>query len=353
MAWQDRSYYRDSSSGQRNPLWWLLTGSVPLFTVFGIRVRMHASMLLFIVLGLIFSHDIGFTNALIIYGSLFGVVLLHEFGHCFAARKVGGDADEIIMTPIGGLAMTSAPRRPWPQLVTTVCGPLVNVAICLLAVGVLFLLSMGHPGVSWNPLSSHHQFATRASAIVYYIYGVSLGILFFNLWPIYPLDGGRMLQELLWFKLGYYRATLIACVVGIAGSILFIVLALPNFGTWWGSVTLFIYGSCLMYCLRERAMLKAEGPWAFEDESNDYGAAMWQPEKTDTPRRKKLSRRAVRKLRRLAQSEESEQKRIDDILAKVSAHGMTSLTWTERRELRKATERQRDMEVPTDAEPRL
>ena len=45
MAWQDRSYYRESGSGASNPLMWLLTGSVPLFTAFGIRVRMHVSLL--------------------------------------------------------------------------------------------------------------------------------------------------------------------------------------------------------------------------------------------------------------------------------------------------------------------
>ena len=61
MGWQDRSYYRDSSQGANNPLLWLLTGSVPLFTAFGIRVRMHASLLLLIVLVLLFGLGQGFT----------------------------------------------------------------------------------------------------------------------------------------------------------------------------------------------------------------------------------------------------------------------------------------------------
>ena len=50
MAWQDRHYYRDRGSGTGNPLMWLLTGSVPLFTIFGIRVRAHASLIILIVL---------------------------------------------------------------------------------------------------------------------------------------------------------------------------------------------------------------------------------------------------------------------------------------------------------------
>jgi hypothetical protein len=95
-----------------------------------------------------------------------------------------------------------------------------------------------------------------------------------------------------------------------------------------------------------RAQLKAAGPWDFQDEDGtDYSASLWTPEQ-DKPRRvKKLSRRAVRKLRRQQQAEEAEQAQIDAILAKVSAHGMQSLTWSEKRALRKATERQRRREV--------
>ena len=48
MGWEDRPYYRDRSGDTGNPLMWLLTGSVHLFTFAGIRVRCHASLLLLI-----------------------------------------------------------------------------------------------------------------------------------------------------------------------------------------------------------------------------------------------------------------------------------------------------------------
>jgi len=44
MGWEDRPYYRDRPSSGGNPLMWLLTGSVPLFTAFRIHVRAHASL---------------------------------------------------------------------------------------------------------------------------------------------------------------------------------------------------------------------------------------------------------------------------------------------------------------------
>src|SRR3954467_14381775 len=98
MAYQDRPYYRDRS-GSASPLMWLLTGSLPLFTAFGIRVRAHASMVLLIALTMLFSGTQGgmvVWNAMTFSTVLFGIILLHEFGHCFAARSVGGEANDIL-----------------------------------------------------------------------------------------------------------------------------------------------------------------------------------------------------------------------------------------------------------------
>src|SRR5688500_8582927 len=121
MGWEDRPYYRDRPGQTGNPLMWLMTGSVPLFTVFNIRVRMHAMLLVGMVLVLLFGFgSYGGTIAMRVQSvtMIFSVILLHEFGHCFAARSVGGEANDILMTPLGGLAMAMAPRRPWPTFVT-------------------------------------------------------------------------------------------------------------------------------------------------------------------------------------------------------------------------------------------
>src|SRR5437762_3545 len=114
MGWEDRPYYRDRRPTSTNPFMWLLTGSVPLFTFSGIRVRAHASLVIAMVLGLLFGYFPGSTVYDKVLGAtmLFLVVLLHEFGHCFTARWVGGEADDILMTPLGGLAFARAPRRP-------------------------------------------------------------------------------------------------------------------------------------------------------------------------------------------------------------------------------------------------
>src|SRR5262249_36313887 len=166
----------------------------------------------------------------------------------------------------------------------------------------------------------------------------------FNLLPIFPLDGGRILQTSLWFWIGQYRATLIACVVGMIGAVLMAMYGLANFGSWYGSVLLFIGISCFMTCYSTRLATKAAGPWEDSDDGVDYSAAYdinaGRPKKPSRRARSPMRRDATR-ARKIAAEERAERQRIDAILAKVSAHGMHSLTWLEKRALKKATEHQR------------
>lgn len=372
MGWEDRPYYRDRSGAAGNPLNWVLYGSVPLFTAFGVRVRAHASLV--IVCGLILLLGLGFGDSVAtrvqIVTALFAIVLLHEFGHCFAARSVGGTAEEIVMTPLGGLAMAMAPRRPWPTFVTVAGGPLVNVVICLLCGLALFLI-MGVWPLGPFQFGSLAERALRHNSLLAYvpylfwIYGISYALLIFNLLPVFPLDGGQLLQSILWKPLGYYRSMIITLNVGLVGSVLMFMVGVASFGSLMGGLLLiFIAVSCFINCLRLRQMMKAEGPWAFTDEdggmdfsaslgsgaSGGYGAAYGEP--TKTRKRPKtggwLAKFRAKQAVRAAEDEAAEQEQIDRILAKVSAQGMQSLTWLEKRTLRKATEaqRQRDLQTP-------
>src|SRR4029078_2419423 len=95
-------------------LMWLWAGRVSLFTAFGIRVYAHASLVVMAVLVLLLGlgPNAPWPDRIQSMSMLFLIVLLHEFGHCFAARWVGGEADEIVMHPLGGLAL--AVPADWP-----------------------------------------------------------------------------------------------------------------------------------------------------------------------------------------------------------------------------------------------
>jgi Zn-dependent protease len=332
MGFEDRPYYRDRTPGQFNPLMWLMTGSVSLGTWFGIDVRVHASMIVFIVFTLISPRSVGgWQFALISMGALFTIVLLHEFGHCYGSWLVGGQPSQIVMHPLGGLAFADAPRRPWANFVTVLCGPLVNVAICVLA-GVILAVMSGWNVMPWNLLRIDLPFVhhlSPASVWVWWVFTISYGMLLFNLWPVFPLDGGQLLQSVLWAKFGYYRATVFATITGMIGAVVFAAL-----GLMWGNFFIIILAFWgFMTCLNMYRELKANGPWAYQDDF-EYAAVR-------TRSSRGASAKKLKAVKRLEQEAVIEQNRIDEILGKVSAQGMHSLTWLEKRALRKATENQR------------
>src|SRR5438067_5012553 len=118
------------------------------------------------------------------YLTLFGIVLLHEFGHALACRQVGGVANRIVLWPLGGIAYVNPPPRPGAVLWSIAAGPLVNVML----VPVTILLWWFTSSPDMEPDVQHYGLALLI---------INASLLVFNLLPIYPLDGGQILQSLL------------------------------------------------------------------------------------------------------------------------------------------------------------
>src|SRR5205085_2637901 len=64
---------------------------------------------------------------------------------CFAARSVDGDASEVLLWPLGGLAYCDLPHTPRAHLVTAVGGPGVNLLLCVIAGGALAFAGLVPP----------------------------------------------------------------------------------------------------------------------------------------------------------------------------------------------------------------
>jgi Zn-dependent protease len=263
MGLQDRDYSRSNGGNDIGGfLRRLFFGEFYLGTMWGIRVRIHATLLLLLVFRVLFAGPMGFQTALISSAILFGIILLHEFGHCFAARSVGGRGDDVLLWPLGGLAFVHTPQRPWPSFVGTAGGPLVNVVICLVCAAALRITSgewmMGNPLAPF--LASMSIDLSGASFYLWWIYSTSLSLLLFNLLPIFPLDGGRLLQATLWSRLGYYRSMEIACITGMAGAV---IMGLLSLGSLW---MLFLWASCFMTCYQTKMNLRELADQAWEEE---------------------------------------------------------------------------------------
>lgn len=323
-----------------NPLDWAL----PLYSAWGIRVRIHLVFVVFLVAQVIYSiphQTIGARYMLLAMGGLFVLVLLHEYGHCIACRLVGGHADQILMWPLGGLASCSPPDRWRAHLATTVGGPSVNLLLLPVFSGVLLGLGVGWDGILFNPFApalamDAVRFADGSTAYwlvgIWWLHYLNILLLAFNvLVPMYPLDGGRLLQHLLWARMGYRASMRLAATIGLVVAVVLGVVALvPGEGRLLG-VALFGGIVCWMEIRRAR----------FVDEDWREGRAGGWHGNPDASPPSEAPVRPSRREQRRREREAAEQVELDRVLAKIGDSGMASLTRTERRLLERATRRRR------------
>jgi Zn-dependent protease len=178
--------------------------------------------------------------------ALFAIVLLHEFGHALACRQVGGQANQIVLWPLGGVAYVAPPPRPGPTLWSITAGPLVNVAL----VPVLSLLWVFSHSLGWGATMP------GAYAFIKAVWATNLVLLIFNMLPIYPLDGGQILQSLLWFVLGRARSLMVATIIGFIGVAGLIVFAFLAHDRWLGFLCVFIVVLCWRGLMQARVLAK-------------------------------------------------------------------------------------------------
>lgn len=180
-----------------------MPGALRLFRFFGIEVYLHWTWAVVAAFEL-YARRAAYGSLLwnaAEYLALFGIIFLHELGHAFACRSVGGTADRIMLWPLGGVAYVRPPRRPGALLWSIAAGPLVHVVLLPVMIGGLVAGKAAGVGAD----AAHFL---RALAV---INGV---LLLFNLLPIFPLDGGQILWALLWFVAGRARGFAVAAGIG-------------------------------------------------------------------------------------------------------------------------------------------
>jgi Zn-dependent protease len=166
------------------------------------------------------------------YLALFGIVLLHEFGHSFACRQVGGSANRIVLWPLGGVAFVNPPPRPGAILWSIAAGPLVNVALL-----PVFYFALKYVRASeWANADLIQCVRTLGF--------INLGLLIFNMLPIYPLDGGQILQSLLWFVMGRAKSLLVVTIIGALAGVGVLYWAWHTQSLWTGLIGIFILMRC-------------------------------------------------------------------------------------------------------------
>lgn len=203
--------------------------SLHLGTVRGIAVRVHVTFLVIVMAAAATwaGHGpVGMAYGAALVLLLFGCVTLHEFGHAFVAQYYGLPVRDIVLLPIGGVAVLSRQtRNPRHELAIAAAGPAVTLGIVLVLAPVLWML--GEPLGLAPSLARVRPDGISLAGTLQWLLGANIGLLAFNLIPAFPLDGGRILRGLLGLWTDWSVATrcatalgqALAAVMGVAGVV--------------------------------------------------------------------------------------------------------------------------------------
>lgn len=199
--------------------------SIRLFRIFGIELEVHLTFLIlwgvFAFLGWGMGGWIGVAWFSAILVLIFTCVVLHELGHSLTARHYGISVSRILLLPFGGMAQFERiPRNPRQEIVISLAGPAVNLLI------VVALL----PLIRWSVID-FRNLRLDPMGMVHGLFVVNVAMGLFNLLPIFPMDGGRILRAFLATRIPYLKATgsavLIAKVLAIGGIFAALFIPMP------------------------------------------------------------------------------------------------------------------------------
>jgi Zn-dependent protease/CBS domain-containing protein len=196
--------------------------SIRLFSVAGTAVRIHLTFFLLLAVFGGLAWQSGGANAavstVLFIVLLFVCVVLHEFGHVFAARAYGIRTSDVTLLPIGGVAsLERMPEKPGQEIVVALAGPAVNLVIAAVLIGVL--------GAKFD-LTQMAQLEQATATMTGRVAAANVALCVFNLIPAFPMDGGRVLRALLAIPLGFTRATRVAATIGQGLAFVFALVGL-------------------------------------------------------------------------------------------------------------------------------
>ncbi len=192
--------------------------TITLLRVRGIDIKLHLTFLVILAIGGLEWGRVhgaaGFAFGVLLMAALFSCVTLHELGHSLAAQYFRIPVREIVLLPIGGVAMLGRmPKRPNQELVIAAAGPLVNVVIA-----ALLAIAGGFTGlfqsIDREALAQGLVPPPSTATFMGWLLVANVALVLFNLIPAFPLDGGRILRAALALLTSYRNATAIAASIG-------------------------------------------------------------------------------------------------------------------------------------------
>lgn len=320
----------------------------------GYWLRTHVRVsFLFPLLYVVLCIRLGLALGLAVSAVLTVSIVIHEFCHVLAARNSGGSADEIILWPLGGLAMCAPAPTFGSEFWTVAAGPISNLVICLMTLPIVIshnLLSESLGLVILPPVElTQATFMQDAAAL---FFAINYRLLLINLLPIYPLDGGQMAlsvakryRDAQTARLGTMWAGIIFCVILMAAGLMTEVHEISFLAFMLVIFVMSEYFSMQHRGHEEDSFLGYDFSQGYTSLERSQGAPEEETRRHEPgPIGRWLQRRRATKQRRAQERDAAVELQLDAILEKVHQRGIESLTAAERKLLNRASARFRQRE---------
>ena len=297
----------------------------------------------------------------LIAGAVFlSSIILHELAHLAVARLTGGDAEEILLWPLGGLRPVQPGIENRSAILSHLDGPAANLFILGFLISPLH--QAGELAVLFNPFVKlnvpENEVLMLTTLRITFLANWCLAV--FNLIPVLPMDGGNLLRWFLMLRFEEHETRDLMVRLGLVGSLLGLlagfvfdisgVTALSAF-----ILVLHIHEAMRMY---QQASLPRDESFLGYDFSEGYtsldrSASEWsEVENANTEDSEEFTRtgllerwkarRTEEKQRREAEERMSDDHRLDAILEKLHQHGRDALTADELLILNRVSQRLRE-----------
>ncbi|MBL8816710.1 MAG: M50 family metallopeptidase [Planctomyces sp.] len=335
----------------------ILSASFPAGHWLGVRVRI-SFLLPVAVMAIMWRLDS------LTLGTIGGAILLlsliiHELSHLIAARLSGGDSEEVILWPLGGLIIPEpgyVGGAVWKMLLA---GPAANLLIAAISGYLLW-----NGGTVESLLNPFQKFSvspgdTWTLTALRMTFAVNWCLVLLNLIPVLPFDAGHGLHHFLTLRFSdvesrdlMMRFGLVTSLMGVLAGFVFDVSAVT-------ALSAFILVLHIHEVMISEPEPTEDTSFLGYDFSEGYTSlersAGEGPESEDSVHRDEAvragilerwkSRRDEERIRREFEQKESEDRQLDEILAKLHEQGRESLTASELRLLDKVSERLRQQQL--------
>lgn len=229
----------------------MFSARIPLFSLLGFRISIDLSwfILAFLIVWTLSSgqfpraipnletstyYIMGVMGAL----GLFASIILHELAHAVVARGFGLPIGGITLFIFGGVAeLQDEPKTPRAEFWVAIAGPIASI----LTAAVCYVAALGAGSAGW----------VEGAVVLAFLATINTILALFNLVPAFPLDGGRILRSILWWRNGdIKRSTRIAAFSGtVFGGVLMVLGVVQLFtgnpigGTWQLLIGFFLSGA--------------------------------------------------------------------------------------------------------------